>query len=314
MHDSVLSLQVFGLTVYAYGAAIALGVLVALIPMYFSLRRQGEQKRLLPMALWMAPLGLIGGRLLYCLCIAEELILAQDLGFVFRLSDGGYLLYGVMGGSVLGLMIYAKLGKISFAKLANAAAPAAALMIAIARSAECMTAAGVGWPVENESLQFFPLAVVNEWEEWHYAIFVLEALVALGLFLYLNHLERKGRKTAMPFIIVYASMQLLMESLRKDDVLTFGFVKVSMILSALILTAVVISFIIRRVKGAWWSLAGLAAGCGLVTALEFALDKSSIPNEIVYAMMLVAVVLICVLMLRWNDRAQVRQEPPSAAA
>ena len=304
MHESVLSLSIFGHTVYAYGAAVALGVMVCLLPLFLSLRRAGEQKRLLSMLLWMLPAGFLGGRLLYCLCQIRYILLENDLGYVLRFTDGGYMLYGVMGGAALGLLLYAKLTKASFARLADAVAPAAALLIAIARSAECMTACGVGWSVEGEGLCFFPVAVMNEWQEWKYAVFVWEAAVALGLFIFLLIRQRKGRPAAMPFVLVYAATQLLMESLRKDDVMCFGFVKVSMLISAILLALVSIRWLARGVKGAKLGLALLVLGLGAIIALEFALDKSSVPNEIVYGLMLVVVALLCALLLRQNRRAE----------
>ncbi len=312
MHESILSLPIFGRTVYVYGASLALGIAACLLPLLLSLRRAGEQKRLLSMVLWMLPLGFMGGRLLYCLCLIRGILLEGDIGFVLRFADGGYMLYGVMGGAALGLWLYAKLTKASFAKLANAVAPAAALLIAIARAAECMTACGIGWAVENEALHFFPVAVVNEWEEWKYAVFAWEAAIALAIFVYLIVRQRKGRPVAMPMLITYATSQLLMESLRKDDVVSFGFVKVSMLISAILLVVLVILWLARGVKGATLGLGLLLLGLGAIITLEFALDKTVVPNEILYAIMLVVVALLCTLMLRLNSHAE--ESLPSSAA
>lgn len=307
MFDTALRFEVFGATVYGYGAALALGALISMAVMYFSLKRQHEQARLLPMTLFMLPSALIGARLLYCICIIEFLILENDIGFVYRLWNGGYLMYGAIFGCAVGLWAYSRVSKRPFSSLANAAAPACAAMIAVARAGECMTGAGVGWAVENESLQFFPIAVMNEWGDWRYAVFVLEALVAAGLCAYLIWLQRKGRRTVTPFLIVYAAAQLLLESLRKDDVMSFGFVKASMLFSALTLTGIVIYWLIKRVKGAWLSLAELALGCGAVIALEFALDKSTMPNEYVYLMMAVVVGLLIWVLLRRNGEKERRE-------
>ena len=82
-------------------------------------------------------------------------------------------------------------------------APGAALALACSRLGEYSIGEGIGPDVSVPGLCFFPMAVVNEWGEWKYAVFLLEALAAeLGISpeLYASY-EENGKD--VPISVIY---------------------------------------------------------------------------------------------------------------
>ena len=97
-------------------------------------------------------------------------------------------------------------------------------------------------------MKFFPLAVVNEWEEWYFAVFMLEGIVGLVI---LALLMTRGRHLtdgyrARMFLILYSAAQVFLEALRRDNFLrVIIFVRVSQVVSAVVLLSVLVSGVCR---------------------------------------------------------------------
>lgn len=88
------------------------------------------------------------------------------------------------------------------------------------------------------------------YEDWAWALFVLEALVALGLFVML--LKRKQTwpgDGALLLTGLYASAQIVLESLRRDEFLRWGFVRVEEVASAVVVLAVLVCYCVRAGRG-----------------------------------------------------------------
>ena len=152
-----------------------------------------------------------------------------------------------MGGVALAALLAGKITKEKVSALLDALAPSAALGIAISRFGEFSIGEGIGPEVTSEAMQFFPLAVLNEWEEWNYALFLLEGLVGVVIFVLLMTRGRKlkdGYRARM-FLILYASCQIVLEAVRRDNFLRWLFVRVSQVASAAVLLGLVIFGLIR---------------------------------------------------------------------
>ena len=103
-----------------------------------------------------------------------------------------------------------------------------------------------------EALQFFPLAVCNEWEEWNYALFLLEGLAAVVIFLILiasRAGKRRDGDQARVFLTLYASAQIVLEAMRRDSFLRWLFVRPSQLVSAMVLLGLIVFGVIRRSAG-----------------------------------------------------------------
>ena len=253
-------------------------------------------------ALLALPLGLLGARLFYCLC---RLMLYVEMGLdgALRLWEGGYALWGAVGGAVIAALLTAKITRQSAVKLLDALAAPAALTIALARFSEFANGEGIGLEVYNPMLQRFPIAVYNaDWDTWFYAIFILEGTVALGmaLLLHFSRMTRPGSKAKM-LMILYCAAQILLESLRRDNFLRWLFVRVSQLTAVLVLGGMMFWALYRWVKAPqadrmprkrliinWVTF---LACVGICIAMEFAVDKSAyIPVWLCYTVMAVCCV------------------------
>lgn len=243
----------------------------------------------------------LGGRLFYCLTMLEFILV--DLGgpgFLPQLWQGGYNLYGAVLGGMAGIALYAKGTHRSLPTLMDLACPGAALVIAMGRVGEKFTSQGLGHYVETEALHFFPCAVPNVFGDWQLPVFAYEAFAALVIFivcLLMSGRTRPGRVTEV-FVTLLGASQILLESLREDEFIRFGFVRFNMLAAAVTLGAVLSVSLVRRVRASGWNvwqvlrLMLFVLGIGLVILIEFALDKSPIDNRLLYAVMALALAVM----------------------
>ncbi|MBR4081446.1 MAG: prolipoprotein diacylglyceryl transferase [Clostridia bacterium] len=299
------------LTIYGYGLAVAAAAVLGLVFAARNCRRNG----IAPDALsWFAvlaiPMGVLGARLLYYIAC-----LKFDFAGFFDFTDGGFTLYGAMGGAVLAAVIAARLTGEKPARLLDQLAAPAALTIGFSRLAEGLVGQGYGWYVADwfdpemgmslvhlEDYSFFerfPFAIMDMYEEWSWAIFVWEALVAFALcIVLLKTPARRAGWRAMLFAVMYASLQALNEGLRQDAVLRWGFVRINQVISAVVIAALLAVCCIKlprprsvkKIIGAW---IGVVASMGVVMAMEFALEKKIMflewmPMDLCYVVMFAA--------------------------
>ena len=207
--------SLLGMPVTAYAVCIAAAAAMGIAALTVRCRQKGLKADTAGrIALLALPLGLLGARVFYCLA---RLSLYQEIGFAHMLYlwDGGYALWGALGGCALAGVIAARRSGQPLARVLDAMAAPGALTIALCRFAEYFSGAGIGEYVEDERFFHFPLAVMNEWEEWYWAVFVLEGVAALVIFLILLRSSRPAGDEARLFLILYSACQVLLESLRR---------------------------------------------------------------------------------------------------
>ncbi len=242
------------------------------------------------------PLCVLGARLGYCLVYLPWLIDNGLMSF-FDLPNGGFILYGALLGGAAAGALTACITKQSFGRIADAVAVPAALTIALSRLAEGLAGEGYGRSIETwfdgesgmslfmlEDPSFFyrfPFAVKDYYDEYKWAVFVLEALVALVITVILLRTAdgRPGWK-ALKGLMLYAAAQILCESLRFDSFIRYGFVKMNQVFSAIVM---LITFFLcwraQRGKDAEKKsatilrLAATFVLAGIVMAMEFALEE-----------------------------------------
>lgn len=296
---------VLGLPVTAYALCLVAALCAALALLAVQCRRLSLRPgTALTMALWMLPLGLVGARLFYCLA---RLSFFMEVGphSMLKMWNGGYALWGALGGAVLGAVIAARQTHQRPARLLDALAAPGALTIALCRLAEYFSGEGIGMYVEDERFCFFPLAVCNQYEEWYWAIFLLEALTALVILGVLLRRTRPEGDTARLFLILYSASQVLLESMRRDNFLRWLFVRVSQLTAALVMAGLMLYALIQLARSGRLHGAALRSTIanwavflvctGVTIALEFAIDKSAdLPIWAAYCLMALCCVGLCV--------------------
>ena len=212
-------------------------------------------------------------------------------------TGGGYMLYGAVIGGFAAAFIASRLTGEPFSRIADAAAAPAALVIAAGRFAEYLVGVGYGaivsdWfdPMEEwsmiawedpEAICCFPFAMqTGYYGTWRFAICVLEGLAALiFLVVLLRSKKRAGGGTVTLLMLMYAVCQVVFESMRRDDVVLWSFVKVSQLLSALIVLGILFLCWLRlpekerTPKALLIPLLMLVLAAGIVMLMEFVLDQ-----------------------------------------
>ena len=218
-----------------------------------------------------------------------------------------------MCGSVLGAMLAAVLAARLTgerpARLLDALAPAALLMIVLARAAEVFSDFGWGQVIDDPALCFFPVAAQDMYGQWHGAVFMLESVLALAVLAAV--LLRKWRVPGGRFafaLVCWSMAQIFCESLRAET-LRWGFVSVQQVQCAVFALAVLaIGSVKAGLRGRRlvlpWSVYLL--GVALVVGLEYALDKLPMPRLLDYALM--AIVLAAMGWAAIRPWAQMEKE------
>lgn len=272
------------LPVTAYGLSLAAALLAGFALLMVRGRKMGLQTTaLLDFVLLAVPLALMGARVFYVAC-RLGLYSEMGAGEAVRMWHGGYALWGAIAGGVLAAFLCRKKAG-GMLRMMDAAAAPAALMIGLGRLAEVFNGEGIGMLVEQEGLCFFPLAIQNEWGEWYYAIFMLEALAAFIILWVLLRQKAPEGKAAKTFFFLFCTCSLLIESLRRDQFLRWLFVRVNQLTAVLVLTGMLAFVLVKWIRhpqkrrftkgkvAAGW--VGFALLAGICIALEFAVDKAA---------------------------------------
>ena len=283
------------LTGYTWGAVLAAAAALALLWTALIGKKRGLKPGTAAVFGALAvPLCVLAGRAGFYLLMLNRMKVT-GVPF-FDLRHGGMMLYGAVAGGLLAAFLAGKITKTSFGKIADCAAAPAALVIAAGRFAEYLTGAGYGYPVydwfdientygrsfiaweEPEILCRFPFAVQDPfYGDWMFAINLLEGIAAIVFLAVLLRMKpRKDGAAALLLLMMYAMCQVVLESMREDEVLMINYMKVSQLLSALVLLgALVICLKKGRIPGksAALSIAVLLILAGIATAMEFALEQ-----------------------------------------
>lgn len=295
------------LAITAYSLGMALSALLASVLMMRGLKKAGYPPRVgETFLLFFIPLGLLLARLAYVL-IRVNFFISYGEGLAFRLWEGGYSVWGVLLGFLLAGALTARRTGLPLAPLMDYLAPYALLFLALGRGMEGLAGLGFGQEVPPY-LAWFPVAVGNEWGEWRYAVFLLEAAAALvfALLVMKTRPGAPGDRLRLGLILFLAS-QILFETLREDEVLSWGFVKASQLLSAIGLFLTLCWGLFLARVNTWKAPGHLALAAFFllilgVTGLEFLIDKSDLNINLILGLMALCCLLLALLGLRCATR------------
>ena len=241
-----------GLSVRWYGLLIVAGMLLGILLASLRERRLGlPRETAVDLALWGIPAAIVGARLYYVIFSWESY--ADNPVSALYIWEGGLAIYGGLIGGLAAGLIYARVKRLNFLKLADLAAPSFALGQAVGRWGNFFNQEAYGIPVASERLRFFPVAVRIEADGlWHYATFFYESLWCLVIVLTLLLLERRGRlkrpgDVFFGYVLMYGLERALVEGLRTDS-LYLGPVRVSQALSLIAAGAALIALLRRKRK------------------------------------------------------------------
>lgn len=234
-------------------------------------------------------MGAVGAKLLYYLAMIDFMVMQGWLRSLADLTAGTFSYYGGVAGFCLGVALAARLTRQRPLALLDAFTPAGILLAALARFGEVFLD-GVGtrdmlyW--EHPEHCFFPLAVRNEWDEWLYAVFMLEGLLTLGVLALC--LIRFKKRRFLRSLFYLCLIQILCESLRSDS-FTWLFVKVEQLLCMLAVAGVLLVYCVKTpgVPHRWLPFILCFPVAAVFVVLEFALNgKIPMNHTLCYAIMI----------------------------
>ncbi|MEW9095579.1 MAG: prolipoprotein diacylglyceryl transferase [Clostridiaceae bacterium] len=226
-------------SIYLFGVAVALGVIVGMLIMSIESKRKGlDSDKILDLALYTILAGIIGARAYY--------IVAFDLSYyiqnpkeIFLISSGGMSIQGALIGGTLFALWYTKKKNISFFEVADVAAPAMAIGQAIGRIG-CDV---FGIPMKN----VYPWGINIEGQILHPAQ-MYEMYLNLILFIFLWSRRDKIRYNGelfIKYIIGFSINRALVEVFRSNP-LVVGPLSIAHITSIIIIILALI--INKRIK------------------------------------------------------------------
>ncbi len=241
------------------------------------------------------PLCVLTGRAAFWICSIEWMKKINVSFWDFAGSGYSYMLYGAVIGGFAAAILAAKFSGEPFGRVADAAAAPAALLIAAGRFGEYLINAGFGarvaeWfdPFEEVSMIAwedpspicrFPLAVQNYYGTWCFSINLWEGLAAVVFMIVLLTMKKRREGGASTLLmLMYAVCQITFESMRRDNVIIWGFVKANQLISALVVLGILILCWMkqpkeqRSEKQLWTRSAMLLIAAGIIILMEFALD------------------------------------------
>lgn len=244
--------NIFGIEIKFYGIIIAIGMLIGIIVASHNTKyRNLKSDDIYILALIVLPLSILGARAYYC--IFDERISSFAEFFDIR-SGGMAILGGVIGGAV-GIILYCLIFKKKFLDVADVAVVSLVLGQGIGRIGCFFAGCCYGIEVTNPNLMWYPLST-QIGSEWHLATFFYESFFDLIIFAVLQYLIAKKIKTRgyiMSFYFIsYGFVRCILEQFRDaSECLMIGPVRVSQLLSFLIILAGIIFIFITKLIPKW---------------------------------------------------------------
>ncbi|MGI9951752.1 prolipoprotein diacylglyceryl transferase [Moorellaceae bacterium AZ2] len=228
------------LPINTFGFMIALGTLAAVFIIYREAKRKGlNAEKILDFALWAIILGIVGARIGYVL-IADPVYYWQNPWKFFHLQEGGLSIHGAIIGGILAGLLFSRLYRIPFWRLADTVAPGLALGIAIGR---------IGCDVFGRPMSKpWPWGVLV-YGQWLHPAQVYEFVLDYFLFFYLWRKRKKityDGQLFLHFTALYAAIRGIVEFTRYNPPF-FGPLSVAHAASLLfIIAAVLVSVVLRH--------------------------------------------------------------------
>lgn len=252
-----ISFNIGSLEIHWYGIIIALGALVGVIMAMREATRRGiDSDNILDLVLIGVPVALICARLYYV--IFELPFYLANPSEIIKIWHGGIAIYGGLIGGFIVLLILCKRRKISIWLMLDIAAPSVMLGQIVGRWGNFMNQEAFGAKTSLDFLQslHLPHFVIDQMfikGAYRQPTFLYESMwnvVGLILILILRHRKQlyKVGEVFLSYLIWYPIGRFFVEGMRTDSLYIMPGVRVSQILSVILLVIAIIALIYRRKK------------------------------------------------------------------
>ncbi|MDP1416904.1 prolipoprotein diacylglyceryl transferase [Peribacillus simplex] len=242
--------------VHWYGLIIGFGVLLGLIIALRESERRGLDKEIFTdMILFAVPIAIISARIYYVIFQWEYY--SQNPGDIIKIWNGGIAIHGALIGAVLTAIVFAKVKKVSFWKLADIAAPSLLLGQAIGRWGNFMNQEAHGGEITRSFLEnmHLPEFIINQMYingTYYHPTFLYESIwniVGVIILLSLRKVNLRRGELFLTYVIWYSIGRYYIEGLRTDSLMLTESLRIAQVIS-IVLVAVAIALVVyRRVRG-----------------------------------------------------------------
>ncbi len=245
-------------TIYWYGVIIASAIFIGLYLTTKEAEKVGIDKDLPTDLLIVAtPIAIIFARIYYVI-FEWERYKEGPFWKVFAIWEGGIAIHGALIGAILTTIIFARIKKVSFWKVADIAAPSLILGQAIGRWGNFMNQEAHGGPVSTNVYENFIKYLPNFINEQmcidgilYHPTFLYESgwnlLVFIGL-LFLRRQNPVRGEVFLTYLLAYSIGRFFIEGLRTDSLMLFGVLRQAQVLS-LVIILLAIGLMVYRRKG-----------------------------------------------------------------
>lgn len=243
------------LTVYWYGIIIGLGAVLGYIIANREAKKRGMPADIIAdLLIFAVPIAIISARLYYVIFSWDYY--SQNPGSILAVWEGGLAIHGALIGSVITAVIFARIRKISFWKLADIVAPSIILGQAIGRWGNFMNQEAYGGPVTREFLEglFLPDFIINQMfieGIYYHPTFLYESLWNLAGFAVLIWLRRFNLRRGemfLSYVIWYSAGRFFIEGMRTDSLMIGDVLRTAQVISILLIALAFFLMWYRRSK------------------------------------------------------------------
>lgn len=235
--------------IYWYGIIISLGILICFLYIFLNSKRFNlNADKVLDCAIIGIVIGIIGARLYYVIFYPGDIYLKNPL-LIFNVHEGGIAIYGALIFGTIAGIVTAKVKKIEILPLLDIAGLCFLIGQSIGRWGNFFNQEAFGsgtnlpWGMSSQ----------NTFYKTVHPCFLYESLWCILGFLLLHIFSKKYKKydgqVFLMYLIWYGFGRFFIEGLRSDSLFIPGtFLKVSQVLSILIVTTSIIILLVIKKK------------------------------------------------------------------
>jgi phosphatidylglycerol---prolipoprotein diacylglyceryl transferase len=250
-------LQIGTLPIYWYGVIIATGAFLGLLIGMREAERVGMKKDwVIDLVVYAIPISIICARIYYVIFEWERYV-GGPWWDVFAIWEGGIAIHGALIGAVLTAIVFTRVKKISFWKMADVLAPSLILGQALGRWGNFMNQEAHGGPIMDQSVidmhyNLLPDFIMNQMcikEVYYYPTFLYESLWNILVLILLLWLRRKNPIRGVVFLTYLATYSIgryFIEGMRTDSLYIVGNLRTAQFISILLLLGAISLIIYRR--------------------------------------------------------------------
>lgn len=251
------------LSVKWYGIIMAVAIILAVSMAIFEGRkRQIESDDFMDLLLWAVPLGYVGARIYYV--IFEWNYYSQHLDEIIAIWNGGIAIYGGLLAGLAVLLVFCYKRMLPPFLMLDIITPGVMAAQILGRWGNFINQEAHGGPTTLAFLQslHLPDFIINQMKiggVYYQPTFLYESffnLIGLLIILLLRHRKHlfKQGEIFMLYLAWYSVVRFFVEGMRTDSLYLWESIRVSQMLSVILLIVVIVLFIYRRriVKPKWY--------------------------------------------------------------